>query len=117
MGPQVTIVFLLKKYLYLGTKLCNVFPNIAIVLKFYSIIGLPSKETYEHHSIFIELSISRIINMLVCWRRMSLLDCYQEQSPAPISFMSRFVYRWGDRMEANSKRYHSNSKTRPSMHR
>jgi hypothetical protein len=28
----------------------------------------------------------------------------------PSVFMSRFVYRWGDRMEANSKRYHSNSK-------
>jgi hypothetical protein len=63
MGPQVTMVFLLKKYLYLGTKLCNDFPNIAIVLNFYSIIGFFSKEASEHHSISIELSISRIINM------------------------------------------------------
>jgi hypothetical protein len=36
--------------------------------------------------------------------------------PDAHQFMSRFVYERGDRMEVNSKRYGSNSETRPGMH-
>jgi hypothetical protein len=31
-------------------------------------------------------------------------------------FYVTMVYRWGDQMEANSKKYHSNSETRLGMH-
>jgi hypothetical protein len=37
--------------------------------------------------------------------------------PDAHQFYVTVVYRWDDRMEANSKQYHSNSKTRPGMHR
>jgi hypothetical protein len=45
-----------------------------------------------------------------CWRRKSLLDCLQEQSPTPISFMSRW-FLIGDQMDRDSGRYYSNSET------
>jgi hypothetical protein len=37
--------------------------------------------------------------------------------PDAHQFYITIVYRWDDRMEANSKQYHSNSKTSPDMHR
>ena len=37
--------------------------------------------------------------------------------PYAHQFYVTVVYRWDDRMEANSKQYHSNSKTRQGMHR
>jgi hypothetical protein len=37
--------------------------------------------------------------------------------PDADQFYVTMVYRWDDRMEANSKQYHSNSKTRLGMHR
>jgi hypothetical protein len=37
--------------------------------------------------------------------------------PDAHQFYVTMVYRWDDRMGANSKQYHSNSKTRPGMHR
>jgi hypothetical protein len=40
----------------------------------------------------------------------------QEQSPTPISLMSRFVYKRDDQMEVNSEQYRFNSETRPGMH-
>jgi hypothetical protein len=40
----------------------------------------------------------------------------QEQSPTPISLMSRFVYKMDDQMEVNSGQHRFNSETRPGMH-
>jgi hypothetical protein len=45
-----------------------------------------------------------------CWRSEVTPGLLAGAEPEAHQFYVMIVYRWGDRIEANSKRYHSNSK-------
>jgi hypothetical protein len=68
-------------------------PDIAHVVGFVSrYMNNPGKEHWEAVKWIPRYLIGIATHALCfCWSRKSLLDCLQEQSPTPISLMSRFV--------------------------